>query len=152
MKQTIAFLLLFLSLSSCVKKNIEYQKLENIKIISIDSNEITLSANAVFKNPNILGGKVFPEDLKIFIEDQEITTVKSKEFKVPAVKEFSVPLEATIPFDKIPGYKKGGILGAIIGGLTKTHKVSFKGNLNYRVVGFKSSYKIDHTEELKFEL
>ncbi|MFD0962794.1 hypothetical protein [Pseudofulvibacter geojedonensis] len=152
MKQTIAFLILFLSLNSCIKRNIEYQKLENIKIISVDSNEITLSADAIFKNPNILGGKVFPEDLKVFIGEEEITSVKSRDFKVPAVKEFSVPLEATIPFNKIPGYKKGGILGVIMGSLSKTHKVSFKGILNYRVAGFKSIYKIDHTEELKLEL
>ena len=34
----------------------------------------------------------------------------------------------------------------------ETHKVTFKGNLNYKVVGFKSTYKIDHTEELKLSL
>jgi len=152
MKYFPAYILLFLTLTACVNKEIEYQDVKNIKILSIDSDKITISADAVFKNPNILGGKVYPEDLKVFIENEEITTVKSQEFKVPAVKEFSVPLEATIPFEKIPGFKKGGLLGAIIGGLTKTHKVSFKGRLNYKVVGFKSSYKIDHTEELKFEL
>ena len=152
MKQFAACILLFLTMTSCVNKEIEYQKVENLKVLSLTSKDITLSADAIFKNPNILGGKVFPEDIKVFIEDTEVTTVKSKEFKVPAVKEFSVPLEVTIPFDKIPGYKKGGILGVIMGGLSKTHKVSFKGKLNYRVVGFKASYDINHTEELKLEL
>ena len=152
MRHIIAYFLFFLTLNSCVNKDIEYQKLENLKVLSLNSNEITVSADAIFKNPNILGGKVFPEDLKVFINDDEITTVKSKEFKVPAVKEFSVPLEATIPFKKIPGYEKGGIMGIIMGGLSKTYKVSFKGNLKYRVAGFKSSYKINHTEELKLAL
>jgi len=152
MKQIAIYILLFLTLSSCVTKEIEYQKVENLKVLSLTSKEITLSADAIFKNPNILGGKVFPEDLKVFLGEEEITTVKSKDFKVPAVKEFSVPLEATIPFEKIPGYKSGGILGVIMGSLSKTYQVTFKGDLKYRVAGFKSTYKINHTEELKLEL
>lgn len=152
MKQIAAYILLFLTLISCVSKEIEYQKVENLKVRSLTSKDITLSADAVFKNPNILGGKVFSEDIKVFIENRAITTVKSKEFKIPAIKEFSVPLEVTIPFDKIPGYQKGGILGVIMGSLSKTYKIRFKGKLKYKVVGFKASYNIDHTEELKLEL
>ena len=63
-----------------------------------------------------------------------------------------MPLEVTIPFNKIPGNKNGGLLGAVLGSFNKTHKVTFKGNLNYKVVGIKSTYKIDHTEELKLSL
>lgn len=152
MKQIPALIFIFLFLTSCVSKKIEYQKVENIKILQLSSKEITLSADAVFKNPNILGGKVIPDNLIVFVNDKEVTTVKANEFKVPAVKEFAVPLEVTIPFNKIPGNEKGGILGALINGMTKTHKVTFKGDLNYKVAGFKSTYKIDHTEELKLDL
>lgn len=152
MKQIAILLFLFSITTSCVSKKIEYQKVENIKILKLDSREITLSADAIFNNPNVLGGKVIPENIIVYIDEKEITTVKSKEFKVPAVKEFAVPLEVTIPFNKIPGNKDGGLLGAVLGSFNKTHKVSFKGNLNYKVVGIKSTYKIDHTEELKLSL
>jgi len=152
MKQIAILLFIFSITTSCVSKKIEYQNVENIKILKLDSKEITLSADAIFNNPNILGGKVTPENIIVYIDEKEITTVKSKEFKVPAVKEFAVPLEVTIPFNKIPGNENGGLLGAVLGSFSKTHKVTFKGNLNYRVVGIKSTYKIDHTEELKLSL
>ena len=152
MKQIAILLFLFSVTTSCVSKKIEYQKVENITILSLNSKEITLSADAIFKNPNVLGGKVIPENIIVYIDEKEITAVKSKEFKVPAVKEFAVPLEVTIPFNKIPGNESGGLLGAVLGSFNKTHKVTFKGNLNYNVVGFKSTYKINHTEELKLSL
>jgi hypothetical protein len=152
MKQFTVLLIIISTLTSCVSKKIEYQDVENINILSLNSNEITLSADAIFKNPNILGGKVIPDNLIVFIDDKEITTVKSKEFKVPAVKNFAVPLEVTIPFDKIPGNKNGGLLGAVLGSINKTHKVTFKGKLKYKVAGFKSTYIINHTEELKLGL
>lgn len=152
MKQFAVLLIIISTLTSCVSKKIEYQDIENINIISLNTEEITLSADAVFKNPNILGGKVTPENIIVFIDDKEITTVKSKEFKVPGVKKFSVPLEVTIPFNKIPGNNGGGLLGAVLGSLNKTHKVTFVGNLHYKVAGFKSTYAINHTEELKLGL
>jgi len=151
MKQIAILLFLFSITTSCVSKKIEYQSVENIQILKLDAKEITLSADAIFKNPNILGGKVTPENIIVYIDEKEITTVKSKEFKVPSVKEFSVPLEVTIPFNKLPGNENGGLFGAVLSSF-KTHKVTFKGNLNYRVVGIKSTYKIDHTEELKLSL
>lgn len=152
MKQLAVLLIIISTLTSCVSKKIEYQDVENINILSLSSDEITLSADAIFKNPNVLGGKVTPENIIVFIDDKEVTSVKSKEFKVPAVKEFSVPLEVTIPFNKIPGNKDGGLLGAVLGSLNKTHKITFIGNLNYKIAGFKSTYKINHTEELKLGL
>lgn len=152
MKQLAALLIIISTLSSCVSKKIEYQDVENINIISLSSDEITLSADAVFKNPNILGGKVIPDNIVVFIDNKEVTTVKSKEFKVPAVEKFSVPLEVTIPFDKIPGNTSGGLLGAVLGSFNKTHNVTFKGLLYYRVAGFKSTYTINHTEEIRLGL
>jgi hypothetical protein len=152
MKQLTIFLLLFTLVTSCVSKKIEYQDVKNISIIKLDGKEITLSADAIFKNPNILGGKVIPDDIIVYIDEKEITKVKSKEFKVPATKDFAIPLEVTIPFNKIPGNENGGLLGAVLGSFNKTHKVTFKGNINYRVMGVKSAYKINHTEELKLSL
>ncbi len=147
MKQTILLFALIFSLNSCVTKKIEYQKLENLQVLSVSNKEITLRADAIFKNPNILGGTVTPENILVFIDGKEITTVKSSEFKVPARKNFSVPLEVTIPFKKLSG--SGGILGAFLNSLGKTHEISFKGNLNYKVAGIKSTYEINHTEKLK---
>lgn len=152
MKQLIILLVLIFSLSSCVSKKIEYQKVENIKILALNSESITISADAVFKNPNILGGKVIPENIIVYLDNNEITTVKSTEFKVPAVKNFAVPLEVTIPFNKLPGNENGGILGAVLGSLNKTYNVTFKGNIKYRVAGINSNYTINHTESLNLEL
>ena len=147
MKQiTLLFVLLF-ALNSCTHKKIEYQELKNIQVLDINSKSVTLSADAVFKNPYILGGKVIPDDIIVYIDDKEITKVKSTEFKVPALKEFSIPLEVNIPFDKLSS--SGGLLGAVLNSIGKTHQVTFKGKIYYKVAGIKSTYEINHTEKLK---
>ena len=152
MKYFWLYTLFFFILPSCVNKKIEYKKIEHITVLSLTSKSITLSAEAIFKNPNILGGTVYPENIKVFLNDEEISLVESKRFKVPAVKEFSLPLKVTIPFDKLKQNENESVLGSILSSLTKTHKISFKGILNYKVAGIKSSYVVNHTEELKLKL
>ena len=53
MKQFTILLVLFSIITSCVSKEIEYKDVENITIVKLDSKEITLSADAIFKNPNV---------------------------------------------------------------------------------------------------
>ena len=76
--------------------------------------------------------------------------VASKEFKVPAKKEFSIPLEAQIPTQRILNKKNiGGLLNSL---LNRKIKVQYKGDIDYKVLGFSDTYTVDRTEEVKLKL
>ncbi len=151
MHKLIILLTLTFSFFSCsVKEKPEFLKVENISILESNNKFITLAATAYFKNPNIVGGKLATDGISIFVNNLLMAQVASKEFKVPAKKKFSIPLEAQIPTQQILDKKNiGGLLNSL---LNRKIKVQYKGVIKYKVLGFSDTYNIDKTEEVKLKL
>lgn len=154
MKKLIFICAIFLLISSCaVKKKPIFIKVDDVKLLSLKSDTIRLGANAYFKNPNDIGGKISTDEIKVIINGAELAQVSSEEFKVPARKEFTIPLKVVIPAKRVFENNKGGILGGLLNSiLNKSIKVQFKGDLRYKVLGFSKVYPIDKTEEIKIKL
>lgn len=151
MHKLIILLTLTLTIFNCsVKEKPEFLKVENIEIKDSNDEFITLTANAFFKNPNVVGGKLATEGISIFVNDVLMAEVASKEFKVPAKKEFTIPLEAQIPTQRI--FDKKNIGDLISSLLNRKIKVQYKGAIDYKVLGFSDTYNIDKTEEVKIKL
>ena len=151
MKKVVYFFAFIFLISSCaVNKKPIFIKVDHIKIVKVTANEVTLGADALFKNPNDIGGKIATDAIKVMINGAELATVSSKEFKVPARKEFSIPMVVKIPTKRIFENNKNGILGGLLNSIiNKSIKVQFKGELRYKVMGFSKVYPIDKTEEIK---
>jgi hypothetical protein len=153
MKKLLYFLTLFLLINSCtVKEKPIFIKVDNVKVVSFAADTIRLKVDAFFKNPNDVGGKISTDNLKVIVNDEEVAEIFSDEFKVPAKKEFIVPLIAIIPTKKIFESNKNGILGGLLNSvLNNSIKVQIKGNLKYKVFGFSGDYVIDKTENMKIK-
>ena len=79
-----------------------------------------------------------------------MATVTTESFKVPAKKEFSIPLKANIPTDSLLSAKSlGGLLGSL---LSQKMKVQYVGQIKYKVFGFSHTYDVDKTEDIKIKL
>lgn len=154
MKNSAYFLFLILLISSCsVQKKPVFIKVDNVKIVSFASDTIKLKAAAYFENPNAVGGVISSDEINIFVNGTSVAQVFSAPFKVPGNKAFSIPLSAHIPTKNILNADKNGVLGGLLNSLfTKKVTVQIKGNLQYAVFGFKSSFLIDKTEEIKIKL
>ncbi|AUC86593.1 hypothetical protein CW731_15465 [Polaribacter sp. ALD11] len=154
MKNTLFFSVLVLLISSCsVQKEPIFIKVDNVKVLSFESDTIKLKADAFFENPNDVGGKITTDDIKILVNGAEVAQVFSDEFKVPARNEFSIPLIAYIPTKNILNSNKKGALGSLLNSLiTNKVKIQIKGNLEYIVFGFKRDFLIDKTQEIKFKI
>lgn len=151
MKNLLYFGLLFLVITSCsIDKQPIFKKIDNVKVISFKGDTIRLKAEAFFENPNDVGGKISTDEIKVFVNGEEVAQVSSAEFKVPARKDFAIPLNVVIPTKKIFENTKGGLLGGLLNSvLNKSIKVQFKGDLKYKVFGFSRVYKIDQIQEIK---
>jgi hypothetical protein len=153
MKNLMFFIAVLFIVGCSVKKKPIFIKVDDVKIISVALDTVRLKANALFKNPNDIGGKLATDEIKVIINGVEVAQVSSEEFKVPARKEFSIPLKVAIPANKIFGNNKNGFLGGLINSiLNKSVKVQFKGDLKYKVLGFSDVYAIDKTEDIKIKL
>jgi hypothetical protein len=151
MKNALFLVGLILFICSCsVKKLPIFLKVDDIKILSFSSDTIRLQANAYFQNPNDVGGKIFTDNILIFVNNVEVAQVVSDEFKVPAKNDFLIPLTAKIATKSILSSDKNGILGGLINSfLTKKLNVKIKGKLDYVVFGFKKEFLVDKTQEIK---
>lgn len=154
MKKVFYFLAVFLLICSCsVNKKPVFLKIDNLKLISIQSDTIRLKANAFFQNPNDVGGKIATDEIKVIVNGAEVAQVSSDEFKVPARDEFTIPLKVVIPARKVFENNKKGILGGLLNSVfRKSIKVQFKGEIQYKVFGFSSNYPVDITQDLKIKL
>lgn len=142
---------ILLAFSSCsVNEKPEFLYVENIKVLESTSKYITLTADASFLNPNDIGGKLKTDEIKVFVNDNELATVSTESFDVPAKKEFSIPLKANIPTDSILSNKSiGGLINSLF---SRKIKVQYKGDIIYKVLGFSYAYNIDKTEDIKIKL
>ncbi|WP_299122346.1 LEA type 2 family protein [uncultured Winogradskyella sp.] len=152
MFKRILFICLFFTLlfNCSVNEKPEFIRLENIKVVNSNIQSITLSADALFINPNDVGGTLKTDDLKVFINDTEVAKVVSDEFNVPSKKNFTIPLIVAVATDSIIDKKSlGGLLGSLI---SQRLKVQYKGDIKYKVLGYSSTYTVDETQELKIKL
>jgi hypothetical protein len=153
MKNVLYFSALILLISSCaVQKEPVFIKVDNVEVLSYALDTIKLKAAAFFENPNDVGGNISTDELKIFVNGEEVAQVFSDDFKVPARKAFSVPLIAHIPTKNILSSNKNGVLeGLLISLFTKKVTVRIKGKLQYVVFGFKRNFLVDKTQEIKIK-
>lgn len=153
MKKLMYSLVIFFLLTACsVKKKPIFLKIDDVKVLSFKMDTVRLQAKAFFKNENDIGGKISTDEIRVLVDGVAVAQVSSEQFKVPANKEFAVPLVVAIPTKKVFNSKKGGFLGGLLNSvLNNSVKVQFKGDIKYKVLGFSNTYTIDKTEELKIK-
>ena len=151
MKRTLILLTILTCFISCkVTDKPEFIKVENIKVLESSSKFITVTADAFFLNPNSISGQLKTDGIKVIVNNNELASVTSESFKVPARKEFSIPLQAKIPTDSLLSNKNlSSLLGSF---LNKKMKVQYLGEIKYKVLGFSHTYKVDRTEDVKIKL
>jgi hypothetical protein len=151
MKKLIILLTLYCTFIGCtITEKPEFIGLENIKVLESTSKFIYIGADAFFINPNDIGGKLKTDEIKVFINDNELATVSTESFDVPAKKEFFIPLKTRVPTDSLFSDKSiGSLLGSLF---SKKIKVQYKGDIKYTILGFSHSYCIDKTENIKIKL
>jgi len=150
-KSTFYFLIIILFLSSCsVNKKPIFIKVDNIEVLQYAMDTIKLTADAFFENPNSVSGKISTDSIFVYMNNKKLARVSSKEFKVPAKKEFAIPMLVEIPTKQFLESNKNGLLSGILNSvLNKSIKIQFKGDLKYKVLGFSRIYTIDQTQEIK---
>ncbi|MEP5339484.1 MAG: hypothetical protein ABJL44_14175 [Algibacter sp.] len=151
MKRAIILSTILLTFLSCsVTEKPEFINIENIKVLESNSKFITITADAIFINPNDIGGELKTDAIKVLVNNTEMASISTKNFEVPAKKEFSIPLQANIPTDSLFSNKS---LGNLIGSLfSRKIKVQYKGAIKYKVFGFSHAYDVDQTEDIKIKL
>ena len=132
MKKVLFLLTILTCFFNCtVNETPEFIGVNTIKVEDSNSKFITLKAEAEFLNPNDIGGSLKTDDLKVIINNNEISSVTTESFDVPAKDKFTIPLRAKIPTDSLFSDKNlSSILGSL---LTKNMKVQYNQYVFYQL-------------------
>jgi hypothetical protein len=139
--------ILFGFLNCSANEKPEFLGVEKIEILESTPEYIILTTNTLFKNPNAIGGKLQINSIKVFVNDSEMASVSSKNFEIPAKKDFSIPLTAHVPVDNI--FDDENLSSLISCLLTKKMTKQYKDVINYKVSGLSHIYDVDKTEIVK---
>lgn len=148
----IMILLLTASLWSCSSpQEPEFLRLEQIKATNISTTKINFTGEAVFYNPNAIGGSLTSTDILVTTNGIEVATIsQDKTTSIPANAEFSVPVHFNTSPEKIFGDDTKSILSGVINALLKKSvDLQFKGKVHFKIGGIPFKTDIDIEEEVK---
>lgn len=153
MRNFILLLTLSTTILSCsVKEKPLFIAIDDIELVESTSKLLTLKADAVFQNPNDVGGSLKSDDISVYVNDVKVAHVSSESFKVPARKEFTIPLMVKVSTDSILKIDNKNLLGSILTSvINKELKVQYKGEIVYSTFGFSYTYPVDETEMVKIK-
>jgi len=151
-KYIVKLLFVFLLIQSCtVNETPEFIKVSNVGITDYSAETITITSDLVFHNPNSVGGVLQVNKMKVWVNDIDLGTVNSEDFKVPAKEEFSVPIVFEIPYNKIFKDRENIVLNVLNALKKQSIEVNYKGNITYKLSAFSYDYPIDYTEVVELK-
>ena len=152
-KKFTLLLLIVLTTSCTIKQKPEFIKIDGIQLVDANSKTLTLKAEALFNNPNDVGGRLNTEGVNVFVNDILMGVVRAEEFKVPANKDFRVPLQIEVNTKDLLKKDQNGFLGGLLNSVfNRTLKVKYEGVIQFKAFSFSYSYPINKTETINIKL
>ena len=145
------FLLISTILGCSAPQEPIFKNFANIKTSNISTKKITITADALFHNPNTMGGEVTSTDIEVIVNDIPAGKINQDlAIPVPAGAAFSIPLTVNVSPKDIYENDRGGALGGIVNAvLKKKVDVHYKGTVKMKIAGFPYTLEVDYEEEVR---
>jgi len=139
--------------SCAIRQKPEFIKIDRIELVNANSRTLTLKADALFNNPNSVGGRLNTEGVSVFVNDILMGVVSTEAFKVPAKDNFKVPLQIEVNTKDLLNKDPNGLLGGLLNSvLNRSLKVTYEGIIQFKALSFSYNYPINKTETIKIKL
>lgn len=145
----ILYILIFTGLlASCAKpKAPEFKGVDNIQIQLSGFTKARISGEAQFFNPNKANVYIHSADMKVFLEDQQISQFdKDIDVLAGGNTDFSVPVEFDVALKDIDLSSFTSALGI---GEKKERKFFFKGHIRVKMHGVNFKIPVEHIERIE---
>ena len=148
MKSTILFAFILIFLASCTfEEAVKFEKINNVKLTSVEDGMVNLTAEAYFYNPNDIGGKLKSIDLEVLLTNSSLARISQQEHLViEENSSFSIPFKASFAMEDIQQGFLDNLLSIVSGKKIKLH---FKGEIKISTWGFTQTVPVDYYEEVK---
>lgn len=151
MRIAFIFLVTTLTFSACkFEEPVAFKLIDDVKIESIRNGIVTLSAKAVFNNPNEIKGKLKDVDIQVNLDGKTLAQITQVEtLAIAPNAEFSIPIN--IQFKMADAQQ--GLLNNLMNILTGNYiKLHFIGDIKVSTFIVSQKVKVDYYEEVKLQL
>ena len=124
-----------------------FERIESLKVERVAPVIWRISAEAVYNNPNPIGGQLISTDIEIFVDEQLIASVQQdKMVEVAKNSEFRIPIVFRLdPVDLVNN--RDGILQSIIEQIGQNEIViQYKGHVVVKMLSKELKIPMDYTE------
>lgn len=128
-----------------------YSGVKDVSISEIVNDSITIKAKLDFNNPNKVGGKLYLTDLHAQVNAIDLGVIKNQQAKVPAKRNFLVPMEVKMSYSKLFESKKGLFNSLLTSLFTNQIEVKMDGKATFKKFLFKKEYPIQFTKKIKLK-
>ena len=144
--------LLFLSIipfSCSFTEKPDFIKINNVNVQSANLSKIVINADALFENPNDIGGNLELKNLEVFANNIKVSNINSKKFNVPIKDKFSIPIKVSFSPKQIFDDQKKGLLSNILNSIkNKEIVLDYKGVITYSLGDYSYDYNINFTDKV----
>lgn len=152
--KSLKFLLpicLLVLLGACkVSEEPTFEKMKNIKVLSLKLDDVQITCDAFFQNPNDVGVELIETDLDIIVN--KVNTGKIAQTSNTVIKannQFSIPLKISFNPKDVFKNEKGGLLGSVVSSFTdKKINLVYKGKVKLKKAGISFDVPVDYTTDV----
>lgn len=151
LRKLVVFIWVAVFFSACAApKAPEVKQIEDIKVVSMTNKLITVEANVVLVNPNLIDLEITGADIDVTVNDMEAAKInKLTNTKIEGNTEKKVPLTVSFPPNKVIKLDNLGDLFNIVA--KKKAKVAYKGKINVKAVGISFDVAVEKEQEVKLK-
>ncbi len=143
MKNILLLFLTVLALASCHYEQVDFVRMQGLKLDKIDDNEVFLHVDFEMHNPNKYGITMKPSDVDIYLEDVYFGKgylLEKVKFPKRSTATYSAPIKIAL--------EKGKLLQLVALGMRERIKVRVTGKVKGAVGIFGKKIRVDETREL----
>lgn len=151
LRKTCYLLLILFTIACSGPQEPIFKKVDNIRSTSVSTKKVTITADAIYHNPNSLGGELSGIDIEVEVNGVNAAKiVQDVAIDVPANSEFIIPLTFDAAPKDIFENDKNGVIGGILNAaLSRKVDVHYRGEVQMKIAGIPYTLPIDYEEEVK---
>ena len=131
----------------------DFLDLKNLKVVSANINKVVLSGNAIFNNPNSISGKLTKTNIRIKVNDIDITEIEQNiSINVPKNSDFTIPVNFSFNPKKLTSENNGFLRNVLESFLNKELIVDYSGYVTVEVMGVEFDVPVEYSEKVSMGL
>ena len=130
-------------------KTPDFKTVKNARVTNLDGKMYTITADAVYHNPNSIGGNLTGMEMDISVDDILITHLsQTKSAVIQPETDFVVPITFDVDIQKVMGENKSILKGMLDKLLKDKVDITYKGHLKVELLSRAFEVPVSYTEEM----